>query len=1049
MKGFFVKNGLFSYLLCALLLLAILQGPGVFAEPSEKNTRGATESTPSLAQYFSWINNTNEGSNEEQTLINLDFFEWLHDEYGMILDIYAFDAGNIDGPRYYGSTDTEKFKNQFPNGFKPIYDKAKSFGCRLGVWLGPDGFGDTPEQEQARIDMLVKLCRDYEFMLFKVDAVCTQLRTEKQDAFARQMTECRKYSPDLILLNHRLNLGKAESHATTFLWGGDEAYIDVHMANWQQTGTHNRVQAISRGLVPDLKRLTEDHGVCISSCLDYWDDDLILHAFNRSLILAPEIYANPWFLRDDEYPKLARIYNLHRRYRDILTKGMVLPEEQYGPKAVSRGDDSRRLITLRNLTWEPVKYKVSLDDSIGLKGKKKVSLYQFHPTEKFLGRKAWGQSIEVEVMPFRSCLLLATTEAVPEVIVKGCDYEVVRDTPGKDVIVNVIGYPGTKAKITLNAAGKRYKHARLDGKKTDALVKGKSIDISFAGEKMTQPWHRKLGDLKECAVPKDAEALYEATCFSADSDALEFRALRRSGPTNIPQVQKARDAFVNQWMVKERGIDPAYLFDNNPETVYTYKTFRRHILEKNIRIDFGKPIHIDTLNILVADLSKESKDPRSKRKQPKPIIPEKYIAEVSQDMKTWTPAEITITESKVKISIAGDKKVRYLRTNGVPKKATDIKGYYRNNALTSKNWRHSYLFDRLANRPAVKAFSLIFKLDQYVEGSYICVPLEGKHGVEGAYAALRVGDTYIGPPRRATSYQSNVWEYPVSSRDSHYTYFIPVTKDLIGMPLEVVVLAFDKANLEFTPSAWITANPMPMVKKQLVLTGVASEAGSTSKSLSKKASAVRFDPVVQNIEGWVVHVDPQMLDGEHGQAGAAALKMLASHLQRIAILLPEEQLNKMRKLEIWIENHHPTLGNMQYHPDIGWLKSHGCDPRLAKKVHIPRAKNLLSRHQMIKHPAVVLHELAHSYHDQYFGFNDPHITKVYDKAMAAGLYDKVLLYNGSRVRHYGATDPMEYFAEGTEAYFYRNDFYPFVAAELKEHDKALYDLMVEIWGPLK
>ena len=57
-----------------------------------------------------------------------------------------FDAGNIDGPRYYGSTKTDKFKNQFPNGFKPIYDKAKSFGCRLGVWLGPDGFGDTPEQ---------------------------------------------------------------------------------------------------------------------------------------------------------------------------------------------------------------------------------------------------------------------------------------------------------------------------------------------------------------------------------------------------------------------------------------------------------------------------------------------------------------------------------------------------------------------------------------------------------------------------------------------------------------------------------------------------------------------------------------------------------------------------------------------------------------------------------------------------------------------------------------------------------------------------------------
>jgi len=127
------------------------------------------------------------------------------------------------------------------------------------------------------------------------------------------------------------------------------------------------------------------------------------------------------------------------------------------------------------------------------------------------------------------------------------------------------------------------------------------------------------------------------------------------------------------------------------------------------------------------------------------------------------------------------------------------------------------------------------------------------------------------------------------------------------------------------------------------------------------------------------------------------------------------------------------LGAMQYHPNLGWLKSHGHDPRLAKKVHIPRAKNLLSRHQMIKHPAVVLHELAHAYHDQYLGFDNPRVIEVYKKAKATGIYEKVLLYNGKKVRHYGLTDHKEYFAEGSEAYFYRNDFYPFVRAELRGH----------------
>jgi dipeptidyl-peptidase-4 len=58
----------------------------------------------------------------------------------------------------------------------------------------------------------------------------------------------------------------------------------------------------------------------------------------------------------------------------------------------------------------------------------------------------------------------------------------------------------------------------------------------------------------------------------------------------------------------------------------------------------------------------------------------------------------------------------------------------------------------------------------------------------------------------------------------------------------------------------------------------------------------------------------------------------------------------------------------------------------------------------------------------------------------------VLLYTGKVVRHYATTNHKEYFAEATEAYFYRNDFYPFVRAELQRHDSIMHDLLVEIWG---
>jgi hypothetical protein len=218
---------------------------------------------------------------------------------------------------------------------------------------------------------------------------------------------------------------------------------------------------------------------------------------------------------------------------------------------------------------------------------------------------------------------------------------------------------------------------------------------------------------------------------------------------------------------------------------------------------------------------------------------------------------------------------------------------------------------------------------------------------------------------------------------------------------------------------------------------------------AEEVKGKRFDPVVKNLEGWTVYIDPALLDGKAKETGSQALRMLADHLHRISILVPADRLAELRKLEIWIEDEHPTLRAMQYHPSVGWLKEHGCDPRLARKVHIPRARSLIERRQLVKHPMVVLHELAHAYHDQVLGFDDPRIIQAYARAKESKKYDNVLLYTGKKGRHYGMTNHKEYFAEGTEAYFGRNDFYPFVRAELKEFDPEFHDLLVEIWGPVR
>lgn len=783
------------------LMMGIALAPH-FTNAQEKVYPGADERSPSRSEYFSWINNTNEGPTEQQTLTNLEFFKWLQDEYGMTLDIYAFDAGAIDGKRFYGSINSDRFKSQFPRGFDPIYQKAKSMNTRLGVWGGPDGFGETEAEKNQRIAEMVSLCRDFEFSLFKFDAVCGPLRPEKEDAFIEMMKQSRKYSPDLILLNHRLGLNKGEPYATTFLWGGKETYIDVFMTN-TGTATHHRAGALERGLSPDLKRLTEDHGVCISSCIDFWDDDLILQGFNRNLILSPQIYGNPWLMRDDEFPKLARIFNLHRRYREIMIDALILPEEKYGPSALSRGDQSTRLVTLRNLGWERATYKVKLGGEIGLSGEEKIEVRQFHPVEKVIGRFNPGSEIAVEVEPFRSCLIIASNKPIDEPGIAGSAYQIIKNVDGKPVEISVLGMPGTKTKISLSDDS-GFKSATLDGKPAQRLINGGSMVVQFGGEPLKNDYHRKLGDLQPVTTPDDAQPLYEATVFAADNNALEVRSLIRSGDTKIPQVQAARDAFFNQAAFIERGIWDRNLFDGNIETAF-WPSFRYNsdirIDRGCFRLDMGEAMEVDQIILKVPDVF--SLQPL--------LVDEGNYAEVSEDLVHWR--RITFLAGKESV-IPVNGRMRYLRINPYPTRIAEVEAIHNGKPLARSQWRASNMF--AGSLQPQKTWKAEFMLDEIPAGSYLCIALNGEHGEEGAYAAAKIDGKYFGCPDRAVSYISNPWETRNARRSSNYTYYLPLTKEMVNKKIEVYAMGYQEDRLDFKPEVWITSSA-PYEEKRLIL----------------------------------------------------------------------------------------------------------------------------------------------------------------------------------------------------------------------------------------
>ena len=250
----------------------------------------------------------------------------------------------------------------------------------------------------------------------------------------------------------------------------------------------------------------------------------------------------------------------------------------------------------------------------------------------------------------------------------------------------------------------------------------------------------------------------------------------------------------------------------------------------------------------------------------------------------------------------------------------------------------------------------------------------------------------------------------------------------------------------FQKQTFASNSPMNNLLSPSALSQNSNGSDATTLALGPEEKNSFYEPVEKNIEGWKIRVDPKLIAEE--DLSKQVFTALANHLQRVKYIVPAERVKQLQQLPIWIDLENPVLKAMQYHPSRGWLLANNHDPRLVKHVHIPQARDLLKRSTWAKHPYVVLHELAHAYHDQVLSFDAPAIVEAYEKAKDEGIYEEVLLFTGRKVRHYGLSNPKEYFAESTEAYFGVNDFYPFVRAELKEHDPRMYEVMKSVWGPV-
>jgi hypothetical protein len=199
----------------------------------------------------------------------------------------------------------------------------------------------------------------------------------------------------------------------------------------------------------------------------------------------------------------------------------------------------------------------------------------------------------------------------------------------------------------------------------------------------------------------------------------------------------------------------------------------------------------------------------------------------------------------------------------------------------------------------------------------------------------------------------------------------------------------------------------------------------------------------QSVHGFTVLLSPQLL--AQARAAADVRAELARQFGEVVEVVPPSAVSALRKVRVWVEwSRRPDAG-AEFHVSQRWLEKNGYNPAKAGGIEIANSLNFVSWSRA-EQPCMVLHELAHAYHFLVLGESHPEIAAAYRRAVESRSYESVDYFGGGKRRAYALVDEKEYFAELSEAYFCRNDYFPFTRADLQRHDPVGYALLERLWG---
>ena len=786
--------------------------------------------------YFDWLCHDNSGPLESEILANFAVLSKMKELYGLQFDIYNSDAGLVESMGTYFPEYKPIFDTRFPEGLRTIADASKELGMRLGLWIGPDGFGKTPESMDARKKQLISWVKDYNVGLFKLDTVVSALSHEnkyilekKYQALADALSEIRQIDPEFVAINHRVNNSPYMLTITDcILWKGEETYNDVHITN-RDAWLYNRVCASRRDLAALFYnipfRLFEDHGICFNTNIEKWEDEFITQAFGRASVISPEMYGTFFFLRDKDYPKISRLIQLHKQSQGIFKKIYHLRD---GDIAHSNGKSS--LIVLRNMTWDAATKTIVLDKTIGLNVSEAtpLAIRQRHPFEYVFSGQGKdyrkGDVFSVRLKPFEIKLIQIDAEHLEESMIAGILYDIIPYPDQKNYDVELLGEPGKEYELTFaNFDRKSIRWAD----KSLVFPAGKirePLKIRFPGEPVKRNYFASLGEFVR--VPSDAvDGMYlaELAKFTIDDNALEIREMEhlKKNPSCFPEVEACRSYMWNKVIHTHTYDRNAFDGDHSTRWSDGYPmrspftgTPRPYRSDTSFwRIDLGDLADLKKLELLVVRRTEDGTI---------------NSAEVSSDLKNWIKMEDLESSGLHKIPFfkeircrreniriydvqAGDgrpiratiefpeNKSRYIRIHGRNFSVSEIFGYDgKEKELDRLKW-HATNFYGVTSEPK-GILKLKHYLTDYWPGQEFAVAVHAGekkfHPVDDVYVAVLVDGKIVIPRHRAPSYPYHNYEWNSwwlkEQRLSGMTFRVPSRPEWVGKDMEFVVLLFSE-----------------------------------------------------------------------------------------------------------------------------------------------------------------------------------------------------------------------------------------------------------------